>query len=110
MKTAKRSVIMSHWDERRRAEADVAINTAVKKIEKRLPRMRFPPKTKDIFFDFDKLAENSVSGVAAARRALQFLILNIEAPGEPTNVCPTCCRATKSGDQEGGGRCIGGSE
>ncbi|KAI9695201.1 MAG: hypothetical protein M1820_008837 [Bogoriella megaspora] len=59
LKAAKRSVVMSHWDERRRAEADTAINIAVKKVEKKMPRMPFPPKTKETCFDFDKLAENT---------------------------------------------------
>jgi kinetochore protein Fta7 len=67
LKIAKRAVVMSHWDERRRAEADVAINVALKKVEKRLPRMPFPPKTKETWFDYDKLAENTVGCAPTSR-------------------------------------------
>ena len=62
LKAAKRSVVMSHWDERRRAEADVAITASLKKVEKSMTRLSVPPKTKDMFFNLDKLAESSVSG------------------------------------------------
>lgn len=61
LKAAKRSVVMSHWDERRRVEADVAINATLKKVEKSMSRLPVPPRTKDMFFNLEKLAENSVS-------------------------------------------------
>ena len=74
LKAAKRSVVMSRWDERRRAEADLAIGAAIKNVEKKMPRMSFPPRTKDMFFNLDKLSGSSVSVLIAQIRSLLFLI------------------------------------
>ncbi|KAK5163541.1 hypothetical protein LTR04_002432 [Oleoguttula sp. CCFEE 6159] len=43
---AKRSVLASHPTEQRRTEADAAISILIRRLEKQLPRMPFPPKTK----------------------------------------------------------------
>ncbi|KAI9665951.1 MAG: hypothetical protein M1821_003886 [Bathelium mastoideum] len=81
LKAAKRTIVMSHWDERRRTEADLAINAAIKKVERRMPRMRFPPKTKDIHFDLDKLTENTrllESQLTSAIHAVELLKAEIK--------------------------------
>ncbi|KAF2233243.1 hypothetical protein EV356DRAFT_533887 [Viridothelium virens] len=56
---AKRSVVTSHWDERRRAEAESAISGVVRKVERRLGRMPVPPRTREWVFDAERVGENS---------------------------------------------------
>jgi len=60
LKAARRPIILAQRNEKRRAEAEAALDPLVKKLERRLPRMPFPPKTKDGHFDLDKLLERNV--------------------------------------------------
>jgi len=57
---AKRPVILSCRSEKRRKEAEVVLGTVVRKLEKQLPRMPFPLKTKEYHFDLEKLMERNV--------------------------------------------------
>ncbi|KAL9084961.1 MAG: hypothetical protein Q9165_007827 [Trypethelium subeluteriae] len=73
---AKRSVVTSHWDERRRAEAESAIGGAVRKVERRLGRMPVPPRTREWVFDAERVGENSrllESRLTAAMHAVELL-------------------------------------
>ncbi|PGH23464.1 hypothetical protein AJ80_02418 [Polytolypa hystricis UAMH7299] len=55
----ERPVITRHRDERKRIEAQSAVAAVRKNLGKRLPRMPFPPSTKDVDFDFEAaLGEN----------------------------------------------------
>ncbi len=56
----KRPVIMGQRDERRRIEAEAIVNTLVRKLEKKLPRIPFPPKSRIPHFDLNKLIEENV--------------------------------------------------
>lgn len=58
-KTAKRPVILSRRDERQRKEAETVLENMARRLEKQLPRMPFPPKSKDTHFDLDKLVERN---------------------------------------------------
>ncbi|OCL12131.1 hypothetical protein AOQ84DRAFT_360907 [Glonium stellatum] len=58
-KAAKRPVILSRRDDRRRLEAETILGAVVRKLEDRLPKMPFPPKTKEVHFDLEKLIERN---------------------------------------------------
>jgi kinetochore protein Fta7 len=60
VKSAMRPVILMQRSERRRAEVESALSLLVKKLDRRVPRMPFPPKTKDNHFDLEKLLERNV--------------------------------------------------
>ncbi|QKX59901.1 uncharacterized protein TRUGW13939_07043 [Talaromyces rugulosus] len=52
-RTLERPVIVLQRDERKRVEAQTALGSVVKTLERRLPRMPFPPMTKDATFDYE---------------------------------------------------------
>ncbi|KAF2096419.1 hypothetical protein NA57DRAFT_78025 [Rhizodiscina lignyota] len=58
-KAAKRPVILARHDERRKREAEVVLDHMVTRLEKQLPRMPFPPKSKEGDFDLDGLVEKN---------------------------------------------------
>ena len=68
-KSAKRPVILSRRDDRRRLEAETILGAVVRKLEDRLPKMPFPPKTKDVHFDLEKLIEQNVSAISLDRNS-----------------------------------------
>ncbi|KAJ5223833.1 hypothetical protein N7468_008375 [Penicillium chermesinum] len=49
----ERPVIMRHSNEKKRIEAQAAVHAVVRNLGKRLPRMPFPPITKDAHFDYE---------------------------------------------------------
>ncbi|PLB47816.1 hypothetical protein P170DRAFT_361212 [Aspergillus steynii IBT 23096] len=49
----ERPVIVRHQNERKRIEAQAAVHVVVKNLAKRLPRMPFPPITKDSVFEYE---------------------------------------------------------
>ncbi|KAJ5973057.1 CENP-A-nucleosome distal centromere subunit CENP-Q [Penicillium vulpinum] len=51
--TLERPVIMRNQNERKRIEAQAAVQAVVRNLGKRLPRMPFPPITKDSHFDYE---------------------------------------------------------
>ncbi|KAI9934924.1 hypothetical protein ASPWEDRAFT_117092 [Aspergillus wentii DTO 134E9] len=52
-RTLERPVIVRQQNERRRIEAQAAVQVVVKNLGKRLPRMPFPPVTKDSNFEYE---------------------------------------------------------
>lgn len=68
-KAAKRPVILSRRDDRRRLEAETILEAVVRKLEDQLPKMPFPPKTKDVHFDLEKLIERNVSAISLNRNS-----------------------------------------
>ncbi|KAL1966109.1 hypothetical protein VTN77DRAFT_4857 [Rasamsonia byssochlamydoides] len=52
-RSLERPVIVRHRDERKRIEAQTAVAAVVKNLGRRLPRMPFPPLTKDANFDYE---------------------------------------------------------
>lgn len=68
-KAAKRPVILSRRDDRRRLEAETILGAVVRKLEDQLPKMPFPPKTKDVHFDLEKLIERNVSAISLNRNS-----------------------------------------
>ncbi|OJJ80520.1 uncharacterized protein ASPGLDRAFT_134461 [Aspergillus glaucus CBS 516.65] len=49
----ERPVIVRHQNERKRIEAQAAVQVVVKNLGKRLPRMPFPPATKESSFEYE---------------------------------------------------------
>lgn len=58
-KATKRPVLANMREGQRRTEAELTLNAVIQKLEKRLPRMPFPPKTKDAHFDLEKVLERN---------------------------------------------------
>ncbi|EEH11557.1 conserved hypothetical protein [Histoplasma capsulatum G186AR] len=52
-RSIERPVVMRHRDERKRIEAQTAVVAVRKNLGRRLPRMPFPPGTKDADFDYE---------------------------------------------------------
>ncbi|PYH90789.1 hypothetical protein BO71DRAFT_412325 [Aspergillus ellipticus CBS 707.79] len=52
-RTLERPVIVRQQNENRRIEAQAAVQAVVKNLGKRLPRMPFPPVTKDSVFEYE---------------------------------------------------------
>jgi kinetochore protein Fta7 len=59
--SAKRSSLQAIRDPRRRTEAEAAVSAMVRKLEKQLPRMPFPPGAKGGSFGLDEVVSRSVS-------------------------------------------------
>lgn len=57
---AKRMIVGRAGDLRKAAEVEQAIDPLAKRLDRRLPRMPYPPRTKDIHFDMDRLLERTV--------------------------------------------------
>ncbi|KAL5001231.1 CENP-Q, a CENPA-CAD centromere complex subunit-domain-containing protein [Aspergillus recurvatus] len=61
LRALERPVIVRQQNERKRYEAQAAVQAVVKNLGKRLPRMPFPPMTKDSVFEYEAaLKEHSV--------------------------------------------------
>ncbi|TKA62966.1 hypothetical protein B0A49_11021 [Cryomyces minteri] len=75
---AKRSVLASHPAEQRRTEADAAISILIRRLEKQLPRMPFPPKTRAGSFDAARLSEGC-RGLEGALTAVMQDVALLEA-------------------------------
>lgn len=75
LKAAKRPVFLSRHEERRRREAEVVLDHMVKRLEKQLPRMPFPPRSKEVDLNLDALVERNVSLV------LHFWSLLLDSTG-----------------------------
>ena len=58
---AKRSMVNALRNGKRAQQADEAVEALMERLLQRLPRMPFPPRTKELNFDLDKLLEQSVS-------------------------------------------------
>ncbi|KAF2762129.1 Sec6-domain-containing protein [Pseudovirgaria hyperparasitica] len=58
-KAAKWPVVASRKDEKHRREAEAILGQLVQRLETRLPNMPFPPKTKELHFDLEKLMERN---------------------------------------------------
>jgi hypothetical protein len=58
---ARRSVVNTSRNGKRAQQTDEAVEALMERLLQRLPRMPFPPRTKELNFDLDKLLEQSVS-------------------------------------------------
>ncbi|OCK77723.1 hypothetical protein K432DRAFT_384432 [Lepidopterella palustris CBS 459.81] len=58
-KLAKIPIITNRRDDARRHEAEIVLGTVIKRLEGRLPNMPFPPRTKDMHFDLEKVVERN---------------------------------------------------
>ncbi|EED15498.1 conserved hypothetical protein [Talaromyces stipitatus ATCC 10500] len=80
-RSLERPVIVRQRDERKRIEAQVALGGVVKTLERRLPRMPFPPLTKDAVFDHESvLNEHRVleTQLSTTRNTVDLLKMEIE--------------------------------
>jgi kinetochore protein Fta7 len=57
---AKRSVLNGAKDERRACEIETALGVVLRRLEKQLPRMPFPPKSKEGDFSLDRIVDRMV--------------------------------------------------
>ncbi|KAI9843854.1 MAG: hypothetical protein M1838_002426 [Thelocarpon superellum] len=55
----ERPVLMRHRDQRRRAEVQVALAPVLRTLHRKLPRMAFPPTTKDAHFNYEHLLDQN---------------------------------------------------
>ncbi|CRG88945.1 hypothetical protein PISL3812_05980 [Talaromyces islandicus] len=79
--TLERPVIVLQRDERKRVEAQAAVGAVVKTLERRLPRMPFPPMTKDATFDYEAtLSEHRLldAQLSTASNTVDILKMEIE--------------------------------
>jgi kinetochore protein Fta7 len=60
-RAVERPVIMRQQNERKRIEAQAAVQAVVRNLGKRLPRMPFPPVTKESVFDYEAALDEHVS-------------------------------------------------
>ncbi|KAF9893724.1 hypothetical protein FE257_009894 [Aspergillus nanangensis] len=77
----ERPVIVRQQNERKRIEAQAAVQAVVKNLGKRLPRMPFPPITKDSAFEYEAaLNEHSAleAGLATVTDSIDILKAEIE--------------------------------
>jgi len=58
--TAKRSVMHGAKDERRAREIETALGAVLRRLEKQLPRMPFPPKSREGDFSLDGIVDRTV--------------------------------------------------
>lgn len=63
----ERPVIVRNQNERKRIEAQAAVQAVVKNLGKRLPRMPFPPATKGSSFEFEAALDEHVCGFPLLR-------------------------------------------
>ncbi|KAF2460213.1 CENP-Q, a CENPA-CAD centromere complex subunit-domain-containing protein [Lineolata rhizophorae] len=59
IRAAKRPVTIGIRDDRRRIEAEVTLGSVIRKLERQLPRMPFPPNTRDFHFDLEALIDRN---------------------------------------------------
>lgn len=57
---AKRSVMHGAKDERRAREIETALGAVLRRLEKQLPRMPFPPKSREGDFSLDRIVDRMV--------------------------------------------------
>ncbi|MCJ1480091.1 hypothetical protein MMC06_000245 [Schaereria dolodes] len=55
--TVEWPVIKQFQEDRKKTEAQVAVSSITRTLGKRLPRMLFPPNTKDVHFEYEALIE-----------------------------------------------------
>ncbi|KAH8705710.1 CENP-Q, a CENPA-CAD centromere complex subunit-domain-containing protein [Talaromyces proteolyticus] len=80
-RAVERPVIMLQRDERKRVEAQTALGAVVRTLERRLPRMPFPPLAKDATFDYEAaLNEHRLldAQLSTATNAIDVLKMEIE--------------------------------
>ncbi|OKL61684.1 hypothetical protein UA08_02981 [Talaromyces atroroseus] len=80
-RSLERPVIVRQRDERKRIEAQTALTAVVKTLERRLPRMPFPPLTKDTVFDHESmLNEHRVleTQLSTTRNTIDLLKMEVE--------------------------------
>lgn len=77
--TAKRSVMHGAKDERRAREIEAALGTVLRRLEKQLPRMPFPPHAKEWMFNLDRVVERNRKFEAELTPALDACKLLEEA-------------------------------
>ncbi|KAL9123271.1 MAG: hypothetical protein Q9187_000179 [Circinaria calcarea] len=58
-KSIERPAMMKYRDDRRRIEAQVALGSISRTLGKRLPRMPFPPDTKETHFDYEAILHSN---------------------------------------------------
>ena len=56
----ERPVMMRYHDPRRREEAQVALTPVLRTLRRKLPRMAFPPNTKEAHFNYESMLDSNV--------------------------------------------------
>ncbi|KAA6414456.1 MAG: hypothetical protein FRX48_01205 [Lasallia pustulata] len=74
-RSLERPVITSHRDEGKRTEAQIAVASITRTLGRRLPRMPFPPDTKEIHFNYEALLDSNRGLEAHLDRAIHSAAL-----------------------------------
>ncbi|RDW90403.1 uncharacterized protein DSM5745_02178 [Aspergillus mulundensis] len=83
LRALERPVIVRQQNERKRYEAQAAVQAVVKNLGKRLPRMPFPPMTKDSVFEYEAaLKEHSALEASLSTMNDSIDLLNNEIAKE----------------------------
>ncbi|KAL4992290.1 CENP-Q, a CENPA-CAD centromere complex subunit-domain-containing protein [Aspergillus falconensis] len=83
LRALERPVIVRQQNERKRYEAQAAVQAVVKNLGKRLPRMPFPPMTKDSMFEYEAaLKEHSALEASLSTMNDSIDLLNNEIAKE----------------------------
>ncbi|KAL3439370.1 CENP-Q, a CENPA-CAD centromere complex subunit-domain-containing protein [Aspergillus tetrazonus] len=83
LQALERPVIVRQQNERKRYEAQAAVQAVVKNLGKRLPRMPFPPMTKDSVFEYEAaLKEHSALEASLSTMNDSIVLLNNEIAKE----------------------------
>ncbi|EAW14084.1 uncharacterized protein ACLA_071170 [Aspergillus clavatus NRRL 1] len=80
-RSLERPVIVRHQNERKRIEAQAAVQAVVRNLGKRLPRMPFPPVAKDSVFEYEAALDEHVSlesSLATVTDSIDLLKAEIE--------------------------------
>jgi hypothetical protein len=81
LRRAKDTISLSRRDPQKREEADVALNSVVRQLERHFGKTKIPPQTKALHFDLDHLSihnERVYREVTTARHRKQLLEEQIE--------------------------------
>ncbi|KAK7607823.1 CENP-Q, a CENPA-CAD centromere complex subunit-domain-containing protein [Phyllosticta paracitricarpa] len=79
--TAKRAVMLDRHDNKRRTEAEIKLASVLRNLEKKLPRVPFPPRTRESQFDLDKVMEHNrtlENDLTPATHAVELLEAAVE--------------------------------
>ncbi|KAI9819443.1 MAG: hypothetical protein M1832_004006 [Thelocarpon impressellum] len=59
LQTVERPATTRHRDQKRRTEAQAALAPVLRTLRRKLPRMAFPPTTKDAHFDYESMLDSN---------------------------------------------------
>ena len=70
LRDTARPVLMRYREGERRIEAQAAIDDFLQSVDRKLPRFPFPPSTRDVHFEYEKMLDSNVRFLSLSRTAL----------------------------------------